>query len=401
MSEFRVIIIKLADRKHYVARWDDPITGKRKFITTGETSERKARTFANKLEQRLEAGIYRPAKSITWDLFRDRFEKEYLPSLAESTRDKYEIIFNSFESYITIKNLASINAQHLSRYQTELRNKGCREFTIKGYLSSIRKSLNWAKSQDMLKEVPPINLPKRAKNSKVMRGRPITGEEFDRIILATPEVVGEKYADSFTYLLKGIYWGGLRLDEAMRLTWIHGGFCLIEIDGHYFFKIEQESEKGCTDRLLPVAPHLEQLLPNVPPKSGYVFKPEYRKKRIYRPRTDTMSSIISRIGKKAGVITDVVTDKEGKQKKIHATSHDLRRAFGTRWAPLVQPKILMDMMRHNSIETTMKYYVVGNAQQTSETLWNVVNSEQLGNKKGNKRQKDDSGRSNKKRKDPK
>jgi integrase len=387
MSEIKVSIINQADREHYLARWTDPITGRYKFETTGETSERKAQKYANKLEQRLQDGTYKPAKTITWDLFRGRFEKEYLPSLAKGTQNKYEIIFNSFESYITIKNLATLNAQHLSRYQTELRNKGLKEFTIKGYLTSLRKALNWAKSQDMLKEVPPINMPKRAKASKVMRGRPITGEEFDRMLSAVAGEVGEKHADSIEYFLNGLWWGGMRLDEALRLTWNHGGFCLVEIGGHYFFRIEQEAEKGATDRLLPVAPQFEQILPNVPPKGGFVFKPTFNRMKTVRPRLDTMSKIIARIGKSAKIITDVKTDREGNEKKVYATAHDLRRAFGTRWAPLVQPKLLMEMMRHSSIETTMKFYVVGNAQQASETLWNVVNLEQNGNKLGNKAKK--------------
>ena len=34
-----------------------------------------------------------------------------------------------------------------------------------------------------------------------------------------------------------------------------------------------------------------------------------------------------------------------------------RRRFGTRWAPLVTPQQLQQLMRHESIQTTMAYYV--------------------------------------------
>lgn len=64
----------------------------------------------------------------------------------------------------------------------------------------------------------------------------------------------------------------------------------------------------------------------------------------------------------------------------------------------------MEMMRHQSIETTMRYYVVGNAQQTSQTLWDVVNkknSDEHGNKSSNKRTKRAKSQSNKKRITPK
>lgn len=386
MNEIPVKIVKYKDRPHYMARWTDPVTGKLRHLTTGESNEKKALKFASKLEEKLESGTYKPDAAISWNVFRKQFWDEYVVSLGETTQAKYELVLSSFESFITIKKLSTINASHLSRYQTELRKKGLREITIKGYLSYVRKALKWAVSQSLLNEVPPINIPKRAKASKVMRGRPITGEEFDRMQKQVPKQVGKKHANSVKYLLNGLWWGGLRLDEALRLTWNHGLFCLIELEGHYYFRIQQEGEKGATDRLLPVAPQFEQMLPNVPPESGYVFKPTFNRMKTLRPRLDTMSKIISRIGEKAGVITDIRTDKDGNEKKIHATAHDLRRGFGTRWAPLVQPRVLMEMMRHGNIETTMKYYVVGNAQQTSQTLWNVVNSEQDGNKTGNKAQ---------------
>ena len=37
--------------------------------------------------------------------------------------------------------------------------------------------------------------------------------------------------------------------------------------------------------------------------------------------------------------------------------HDLRRAFGSRWADKVPAPVLMRLMRHADISTTMTYYV--------------------------------------------
>jgi integrase len=52
-----------------------------------------------------------------------------------------------------------------------------------------------------------------------------------------------------------------------------------------------------------------------------------------------------------------------------ASAHDLRRSFGTRWAGRVKPAILQLLMRHESIETTMKYYVDQDADDISDQLW--------------------------------
>ena len=68
------------------------------------------------------------------------------------------------------------------------------------------------------------------------------------------------------------------------------------------------------------------------------------------------------IGEKAGV---VVNKSAGK----FASAHDLRRSYGNRWAKLVKPATLQLLMRHRSIETTMKYYVDLDADDIADELW--------------------------------
>ncbi|MFM7414141.1 MAG: hypothetical protein ACKO6E_13180, partial [Planctomycetota bacterium] len=63
-----------------------------------------------------------------------------------------------------------------------------------------------------------------------------------------------------------------------------------------------------------------------------------------------MSKVVSSIGEKAKVRVDV---------KKTASAHDLRRAFGERWAARLMPAQLMELMRHESIDTTLSYYVGG------------------------------------------
>ncbi|MEQ8847622.1 hypothetical protein [Botrimarina sp.] len=66
-----------------------------------------------------------------------------------------------------------------------------------------------------------------------------------------------------------------------------------------------------------------------------------------------------------------------------ATAHDLRRAFGQRWAHKVPAATLVELMRHESIETTKKFYVGENADATAAVLWAVTGREPLGNALGN------------------
>ena len=43
------------------------------------------------------------------------------------------------------------------------------------------------------------------------------------------------------------------------------------------------------------------------------------------------------------------------------------------------PAQLKEQMRHETIETTMRYYVGVNAESTAETLWNAVSGNIAGN----------------------
>ena len=69
--------------------------------------------------------------------------------------------------------------------------------------------------------------------------------------------------------------------------------------------------------------------------------------------------------------------QEDKGAKVKfASAHDLRRSFGTRWARQLMPAQLMVLMRHEDINTTMKYYVDLPASELAEELWQLQGSAQ-------------------------
>jgi|GEM_PF-1790003 len=82
---------------------------------------------------------------------------------------------------------------------------------------------------------------------------------------------------------------------------------------------------------------------------------------MHSASTDEISSTTFgiRCGNIAGCVVPYiwskVDEKDGAEK--FASSHDIRRAFGTRWARIVPSGILQQLMRHSSVETTLKYYV--------------------------------------------
>ena len=113
------------------------------------------------------------------------------------------------------------------------------------------------------------------------------------------------------------------------------------------FAICAEAEKGFEDRRLAMTPDFADWLLQTPidERQGKVFGVAKLGLRL-----DTVSKVISEIGKSAGVI---VNREQGK----FASAHDFRRAFGTRWASKLKPADLQQLMRHASINTTLGYYV--------------------------------------------
>jgi integrase len=67
-------------------------------------------------------------------------------------------------------------------------------------------------------------------------------------------------------------------------------------------------------------------------------------------------------------------DADDGMKRKYASAHDLRRAFGLRWSARVMPAVLQQLMRQESIETTMRYYVGRDADAVADVLWQAVES---------------------------
>ncbi len=64
--------------------------------------------------------------------------------------------------------------------------------------------------------------------------------------------------------------------------------------------------------------------------------------------------------------TAILNQERGEGHIKYASAHDLRRIFGERWSTRIMPEVLMELMRHETIDTTMKYDVGRNAERTAD-----------------------------------
>jgi integrase len=387
-DEIKVHVVRYPGRKNLVLRYVDPITGKQ-VTKSAETSRRKdAEREAGKWQAELREGRYQKPNRMTWQEFRERYTSEKLSTLAENTIGSADSALNHLERIINPKMLETVNAEQLSRFQRLLTEEGMKPTTLATHLRAIRVALNWAHRKGFLRNAPDVDMPKGAKGiDREMRGRPITGEEFDRMIEAVPKV-RKLEPEKWERLLRGLWLSGLRLGEALKLSWDADADIAVQVDGKYpRLRLLAEGHKARRDQLLPITPDFAEFLLKTSKheRHGLVFG-IYGGINGEPPTTKRAGRYISAIGEKALVVTDPTIQRKRVDKETgevtfvpgYASAHDLRRSFGTRWANKVMPRVLMQLMRHTSITTTMKFYVESNADSVQSELWKLAGNT-LGN----------------------
>ena len=135
-----------------------------------------------------------------------------------------------------------------------------------------------------------------------MGAKEISGEEFDRLLSKVPDVVGKDQTKGWKYLLRGLWWSGLRLGEALRLTWDNqpGRLCVDLTGRRPMLRIPGEFQKSGWDQFCPIAPEFAEFLLAIPEadRRGRVFRP--LSKLGETPTREHVSKMIGLAGKKAG-----------------------------------------------------------------------------------------------------
>ncbi len=381
-GQLKIALTRRAGSRNFVIRFLNPATGRFEQKSTRTTIKKEAQRILGELRNELSNGRYHRASETTWSGFRERYEVEVLAGLAAMTAKKATTTLDAVERLLNPKKLAELTAERISSFIAKLRNGNRSESTLAGYVAHLRAALNWAASVGMLAVAPKIRKLKRAKSYKKAKGRAPTEAEFQAILNAIPEIVGAERAPSWRHLIEGLWWSGLRLGEALELTWDREDRLCVDLSaGRPMFRIPAEFEKAHKDRLLPIAPEFAEMLMKTPPaeRIGYVFNPMPERERKERLTIIRVMKIISMIGQKAGVVVHVHV-KTGKKK--YASAHDFRRAFGDRWATRVMSAVLLELMRHESINTTMQFYVGRSAEATADVVWrafaNATSPEKIG-----------------------
>ena len=398
-DEINVIVVKRKGLNLYL-RYIDPVDGKRREKNSGTTSMRAAQRAAGEWQAELNAGGASSPEFLRWEQFREDFRENYLKHYSDSYATNVDGSLNIVEELMSPDTLTRITEKWLSRFHSLAKKRDVSAYTVRKYFQHLQTALKWAKEQGLIKSVPVF--PKQAKQTtrgaKLMKGRPITGEEFDRMLASVekslaavpssaPSAIAKRKktapkkrqsrtwspvmvkaaAESLRHLLRGLWLSGLRLGEALSLTWdqwADGIRVNVDEDQDVCLMIDGGNQKNRQALTYPVVDDFAEFLLAVPEdkREGFVFNAIAVSGKVSR-RVDTVSTWIVDIGKAAKVKVD---EKDGSEK--FASAHDMRRAFGTRWAKIVPASLLQQLMRHSSIETTMSFYVNITAKDTMSEI---------------------------------
>lgn len=401
--QINVKVTRFKGRKYLLMYYDDPLSGRRISRSTKQTTEKDARKAAAKWEAELQEGRYKAKSNSTWQEFRDDFLTEHLRDAPDSTAAAYTTALNQLEKYVAVKRLAELTAGRIAYAADQWRKEEKSPETVATYLRHLKAALNWACKAGMIHTVPAITMPKRQKGVKLMKGRPITTEEFERMLdkveagilacgLGRPSKDAKRHfcdeamqrrrdaqakkakenATAWQRLLRGLWLSGLRLGEALNLSWDDESKILVELSGKRpMLRIMAHQQKGRRDTLLPMTPDFAEFLLATPEdqRTGPVF-PLPGKRAGQIADVNYASRVISAAGEAAGVVVDKASGKFG-------SAHDLRRAFGFRWSVRVMPAVLKELMRHADVGTTMKFYAGQNAEAMADAVWEAASRSTL------------------------
>jgi integrase len=324
---------------------------------------------------------------MSWEAFRELYREQHLFQLRQKSQEAAESRLDIATRILRPRTLGDVaNADALSRLLAELLRGAESRYgrprsphSVKAYLVNVKAALNFAVGMEWLPSAPKVPMPKVSK-LRHAKGRPLSLEEFERMLLATERIVGAHAAESWQYLLRGLWESGLRLGEALCLSWSdEAQIRPVWQRGRLpVLQIPAALQKNDTEESIPMLPAFEQLLLETPEAEwqGWVFRPaslEPNGRQRRRPTTTWVGKIAGRIGAAAGV----VVRSDGRTKT--ATAHDLRRGLAERlYDAGIPERVVMQVMRHASPQTTRRYYAPADTQKAAGILRERLGAEPVG-----------------------
>ncbi len=309
--------LRASDKNGFVLKFYCPIRCKRIRKNSGTRDRREARKVLRECQERLLSGEY--AKSdgaitkaeeerlrsaapkvvsavassgLTWDAASERYRNHcQRRRRGKSTQDsdsRVDIASRIFEARrangglppgVTLKECMTLEAMECLQDQLLDGTEGRYDFrspnTVNSMMAAVMAFVRYCYDHEWIGRVPPV---KKIDVDEVMRGRPITGEEFDRMLAAVPKVVGAGPAESWRFTLRALWESGFRIADVMQFSWdderkIHPIWP--SRSGTHPTIVIPSTQKNKKVEEIPILPGLREILETVPvnKRSGFVVNP--------------------------------------------------------------------------------------------------------------------------------
>ncbi|WP_149494721.1 tyrosine-type recombinase/integrase [Roseiconus lacunae] len=147
--------------------------------------------------------------------------------------------------------------------------------TVNSSMGAVMAFVRFCAKRDWIVKVPDLD---SLSVDDVMKGRPITGEEFDRMIEATSRVVGKNEAPSWHFALRVLWYSGFRVGDLMDFYWEDERHIRpvwpSRSDVHPTITVPSSQKNGKLQEI-PMLPELEAFLLEVPKakRTGWIVNP--------------------------------------------------------------------------------------------------------------------------------
>src|SRR5262245_38765298 len=119
-QRIQVWVQRFKDRPTLRLQWIDPDTRRSKSKSAGTTDESEAEAARVDLEADLNNNRYVEASRMSWETFRELFEREYLAGRRPNTRGAYADTFDLFELLAAPQKLSAVTERTLSKFATAM-----------------------------------------------------------------------------------------------------------------------------------------------------------------------------------------------------------------------------------------------------------------------------------------
>lgn len=310
--------LKRSDRNGYVLKFYCPIKGKRIRRNCGTRDRREARRILRECRERLLNGEYVasagaitathqvaadvPAVSAgdagrsvpkTWQDCRERYRQNRATRVratslvnALSRIDIAERIFagyredRSLSSELVVSECMTLDSMEYLQDRLlagdECRYDSRSPNTVNSMMGAVMAFVRYCAKHRWIDAVPVVE---KLDVDDVMKGRPITDEEFEQMLDATPFVVGSDAASSWQFALRILWESGFRIGDLMDFSWDDKRhICPVWPGGrssHPTIVIPSTQKNGQSQEI-PMLPGLDELLSNISrrERSGWIVDPQ-------------------------------------------------------------------------------------------------------------------------------